>query len=138
MDRLALHLALHGLAVITYSVIAGLVLWRTLHRDEDGSHWHLVHASGTVRGVLLLALAPVIEFPALPEWLVATAAWLIIWFAWTSVLAMTIRALSGERGFYIGGSVANRIVFGLYAMGAIGLFPACTILLVGVLRALRF
>jgi len=37
MDRLALHLAMHGVAVLTVSVVAGLVLWRVLYQRGDGS-----------------------------------------------------------------------------------------------------
>jgi len=136
MEQLAVHLALHGVAVLTVSVVAGLVLWRVLYHDSDGTDWHLVHASGSVRGVFLIALAAIIDLPALPEWLVAIAAWLIILFAWTSLIAMIIRAFSGERGFHSGGSKSNSAVYVLYAMGTVALFPACAILLVGLLKAL--
>jgi hypothetical protein len=136
MEQLAVHLALHGVAVLTISVVAGLVLWRVLYLGSDGTDWHLVHASGSVRGVFLIALAAIIDLPALPEGLVAIAVWLIILFTWTSLLAMIIRAFSGERGFYSGGSKANSVVYVLYAMGAVALFPACAILLVGLLRSL--
>jgi len=138
MERLALHLALHGMAVLTVSVFAGLVLWKVLYRNTDGAHWHLVHASGSVRGVLLIALAAIIDLPALPEWLAVTAAWLMIWFVWTSVIAMIIRALTGDPGFYSGGSIANKVVFVLYAVGTVALVPACVILIAGLARALWF
>jgi len=95
-----------------------------------------VHASGTVRGVLLIALAPIIDWPALSEWLAAAAAWQIIFFAWTSLLAIIVRALNGEQGFYSGGSTANRIVFALYLAGTVALIPACLTLAVGLFRAL--
>lgn len=136
MERLSLHLALHGMAVLTVSVIAGLVLWRVLYRNKDGAHWHLVHASGSVRGVLLIALAAVIDLPALPGWLASMAAWFIILFVWTSVAAMIIRALTGDPGFYSGGSPANKVVFVLYAIGTATLLPACAILIAGFARAL--
>jgi hypothetical protein len=136
MEQLAVHLALHGVAVLTVSVVAGLVLWRVLYHDRDGADWHLVHASGSVRGIFLIALAAIIDLPALPEWLVAIAAWLIILFAWTSLIAMIIRAFSGERGFHSGGSKVNSAVYVLYAMGTVALFSACAILLVGLLKAL--
>ena len=136
MEQLAVHLALHGVAVLTVSVVAGLVLWRVLYHDSNGADWHLVHASGSVRGIFLIALAPIIDLPALPEWLVAVAAWFIILFAWTSLIAMIIRAFSGEHGFHSGGSKANSAVYVLYVIGAVALFPACAILLVGLLKAL--
>jgi hypothetical protein len=136
MERVSLHLALHGMSVLVVSIVAGLVLWRVLYRDRDGGHWHLVHASGSVRGVLLIALAAVIDRPALPEWLAATAAWLFILFAWTSVVAMILRAITGDPGFYSGGSPANKVVFVLYAVGTAALAPACAILIAGFARAL--
>jgi len=136
MDRLAIQLALHGMAVIIVSIVAGLILWRVLRHARDGADWHLVHASGSVRGVFLLALAPVIRLAAVPEWLAVAAAWQIIFFAWTSLLAMLLRALSGEPGFDAGGSMVNRIVFVLYLIGAIALIPACASLAIGLLRAL--
>jgi len=136
MEQLAVHLALHGVAVLTVSAVAGLVLWRVLYHDSDGTDWHLVHASGSVRGVFLIALAAIIDLPEQPEWLVAIAVWLIILFTWTSLIAMIIRAFSGERGFHFGGSKANWVVYVLYAMGAVALFPACAILIVGLLRSL--
>jgi len=136
VETLRLQLAIHGLAVLTVSVVAGLILWRVLRREADGADWHLVHASGSVRGVLLIALAAIIHLPVLPGWLLAAVAWQIVFFAWTSLLAMIIRALSGQRGFYSTGSVANRVVFVLYALGTIALIPACITLIVGLARAL--
>jgi len=136
MEALRLHLAAHGIAVLTVSVVAGLILWRVLHEQRDGADWHLVHASGSVRGVFLIALAPIIHLPALSEWLLTAVVWQIIFFAWTSLLAMIIRAVSGERGFYVGGSTANRIVSVLYVLGTVALIPACVTLIVGLVRAL--
>ena len=136
MEQLAVHLALNGIAVLTVSAAAGLVLWRVLYHDSGGADWHLVHASGSVRGVFLVALAAIINLPALPEWLLAIAAWLIILFTWTSLLAMIIRAFTGERGFHFGGSKTNLVVFALYAIGAVALFTGCTILIAGLIRSL--
>jgi hypothetical protein len=136
VEHLALHLALNGVAVLTVSAAAGLVLWRVLYHDSDGADWHLVHASGSVRGVFLIALAAIIDLPTLPERLLAVAVWLIILFTWTSLLAMIIRAFTGERGFHLGGSKANSTVFALYVIGAVALFPGCTILIVGIIRSL--
>ena len=111
-------------------------MWRVLLKKRDGADWHLVHASGSVRGVFLIALAAVIHLPSLPEWLAVTATWLIIVFTWASLLAMFIRAFTGERGFYSGGSKANRASFALYGLGAITLFPGVAILAIGLVRAL--
>jgi hypothetical protein len=49
---------------------------------------------------------------------------------------MIIRAVTGERGFYTGGSSASRLVFVLYGLGAVALIPACAILIAGLARSL--
>jgi len=136
MDTIAVHLALHGVAVLTISLVAGLLLYRTILRNEDVASWHLVHASVSGRGVMLIALAAIIHLPALPTWLLSTTAWLAIAFAWTSTAAMVIRAVSGQRGLRCEGSFPNRAVFILYGVGTIAIFPACGVLIVGLLRAL--
>ena len=136
MDKIAVHLALHGVAVLTISLVAGLLLYRAILRKEDVASWHLVHASVTGRAVMLLALAAVIHLPALPPWLLATAAWLAIAFVWTSTSAMVIRAVSGERGLRCEGSLPNKAIFILYGVGTITIFPACAVLFAGLVKAL--
>jgi len=136
MDRVAVHLALHGAAVLTISLVAGLLLYRTILQKQDVASWHLVHASVSARGVMLIAMAAIIHLPALPLWLLSTAAWLAIAFVWTSTAAMVLRAVSGERGLRYDGSFANRLVFILYVLGTIAIFPACAVLIVGLVKAL--
>lgn len=138
MDSLATHLALHGVLVLGVSVLGGGFLYRTLLGGGGReSAWHLLHAGGSVRGVMLIALAGVIHLPDLPHWQLAAFAWLIILFAWTSVLAMAIAAASGERGLRFTGSIANRTVCLLYAAGVIAIIPAGALLVYGLVDALR-
>ena len=85
---------------------------------------------------MLLALAATIHLPVLPQWLLATAAWLAIAFVWTSTSAMVIRAVSGERGLRCEGSAPNRAVFILYGVGTVTIFPACAVLIAGLVNAL--
>jgi hypothetical protein len=63
--------------------------------------------------------------------------WLIIFFVWTSTLAMLIAAATGDRGLRLEGSSANKVVFGLYAAGTAAVVPACAVLLYGLLNALQ-
>ncbi|MHC4937887.1 MAG: hypothetical protein ACYTHK_02830 [Planctomycetota bacterium] len=136
MDQLPVHLALHGMAVLTISLVAGLLLYRTILRNEDVASWHLVHASVSGRGVMLIAMAAVIDLVVLPSWLLATAVWAVIFFVWTSTAAMVLRAISGDRGLRLEGSVANRSVYLLYLVGTVAIFPACAALIVGFVNAL--
>lgn len=136
MDRLALHLALNGALVLTVSLFAGLFLYLAIRNDREQAAWHLLHAGGTGRGVMLLALAAIIDYPVLPMWQLSTTAWLFITFTWTSMAAMTIRAVTGERGLRCQGSIANRLVYIFYAVATVTIFPAIALLIYGLLKAL--
>jgi hypothetical protein len=137
MDTLALHLALHGTVVLTVSIAGGLLLYRTILTRTNESQWHLLHAGGTARGVMLIALAGIIRLPTLSLGQLTTSVWLIIFFVWTSTLAMLIAAATGDRGLRLEGSSANKVVFGLYAAGTAAVVPACAVLLYGLLNALQ-
>lgn len=136
MDNLKVLLALHGAVVLTVSVIGGLFLYRAILKTEKIAAWHVVHSGGTVRGVMLIALAAIIQYPTLPMWQLATIVWLILFFTWTSMLAMIIAAVSGERGLGYSGSSTNKLVYILYAVGTVAIFPACSLLIYGLLKSL--
>jgi hypothetical protein len=137
MGTLAIQLALHGAAVLTVSIVGGLLLYRSMLKSQRESQWHLLHAGGTARGILLIALAGAIHLPRLPASQLAAFVWLMIFFVWTSTLAMLLAAASGDRGLRPEGSLANRVVFGLYAVGTVAVVPACALLLYGLLGALQ-
>lgn len=65
MKNLPAFVALNGAAVLLFSNLIGLLAVRALHRDEVSEHWHLLHAGGTSRDIMLLALAATIQFSRL-------------------------------------------------------------------------
>lgn len=136
MDTLAINLALHGAGVLLVSLCAGLFTYRSILREDRVAAWHLAHAGGTARGVMLMALAAITRLPVLPPWELSLVAWLFIFFSWTSLLAMVIAAASGERGLALRESSTNKLVFVLYLVGGVAVFPACIALVAGLLRAL--
>lgn len=136
MEGWAVRFALHGAAVLTVSLVAGLLLHRAIRLDGDQAAWHLAHSGGSGRGVLLLALAGVLRWVALSPRQLDVFAWLMLVFVWTSVAAMVIAATTGERGLGWRGSSANRLVFGLYVVGAVAVFPAACLLMAGLALAL--
>ncbi len=136
MDRLVIILALNGALVLGVSLVAGMFLYLTILSDRDPAAWHLLHAGGTGRGVMLLALAALIELPALSDQLASISAWLIIFFVWASMLAMGIRAISGDRGLRFEGSFANRLVYVSYGLGTLAVFPGFALLIYGLIKAL--
>ena len=136
MNKLSIHLALHGVLVVTLGALAGLSLWRSILKNTNVADWHLLHASGTSRGIMLIALAAVIHLPVLPSWQVSMLAWCIIYFVWSSVSAMLLRAISGEPGFTWAGSHTNKLVHLLYVTGTITLFAGLFLLAMGLYKAL--
>ena len=85
---------------------------------------------------MLLALAATIRFAELPVLHLFRTTGLITFFVWTSVLAMTLRAITGQKGFHFGGPPANVVVFGLYACGVVAFSIGLIWLIVGLLSAL--
>jgi hypothetical protein len=60
----------------------------------------------------------------------------MLFFVWTSVGAMMVAAASGQRGLGWHGSITNRLVYGLYVVGAVAVFPASVMLAAGLALAL--
>jgi len=135
MEKLAAHLALHGALVLALILLAGLCLYRAILRDRSQPGWHLLHSGGSGRAVLLLALAGVLRWVDLPAGQLALLVWLMIFFVWTSVIAMLIVAVTGQHGFGWSGPASNKVAFGLYVVGTAAVFPAVSLLIVGLLRA---
>lgn len=135
LTELAVLLAINGALVVMISMGAGLALYRVILSGGEAHDWHLLHAGGTSRGIMLIALGAAAELPALPVWQTWTAMGLIVLFVWTSVAAMLLRALSGERGFDMAPPETNQAAFLLYAVGTVSVFTGFAWLLVGLLRA---
>lgn len=136
MERLATLLALNGMLVLVVSLVAGLFLYLAIKNGRDEAAWHLLHAGGTGRAVMLLALAALVEYPALTLEQMQAACWLLLVFVWTSMGAMATRAISGDRGLRLEGSLTNRVVYLLYAIGTVAIFPGCALLIYGLFAAL--
>lgn len=135
MNGLAIQLAFHGALILTLSILAGFMIYRAMLHGTREAGWHLLHAGGTARGVMLFAFAAIIDLVALDDVYVAWFVWLMIVFAWTSTMAMLIAAATDDRGHHFSGSFANRIVYALYAVGTVAVLPACVLLTGGLMRA---
>lgn len=136
MNNLSVHLALHGVLVLTISILGGLFLYKAILHKANVADWHLLHAGVSARGIMLIALAAIIHFPVLPLWQLSIAVWLTIYFVWTSTLAMVLRAISGELGFKWSSSSTNNLIYVLYVSGTIAIFPACVLLIFGLYKAI--
>ena len=119
MNQLAIFLALNGAMVLFVSMVAGMFLYLAILHQREQAAWHLL-----------------VDYPALPPWLMSATAVLIVFFVWTSMLAMGIRAVLGDRGLRFEGSFANRLVWLSYGLGTIAIFPAFALLIYGLAAAL--
>lgn len=137
MDRLATHLALHGAGLLLFSLVAGFFTYRAIVHDGRVAAWHLAHAGGSGRALALLALAATIHRVQLPLWQLTVIVWLMIFFAWSTMLAMMVAAATGERGLGLRGSVVNRFIFVLYVAGGVAVFPAAIALIHGFWNTLQ-
>jgi hypothetical protein len=136
MDSLGAFLALNGVMIVFIGSAAGLGLYRTLLGEREPHDWHLLHAGGTARGILLIALGGTVRFAALPVTQAWIASGLVVVFVWASTLAMLLRAVTGETGFAFSGALANRLGFLLYGIGAVSLALGLVWLCWGFGRAL--
>jgi hypothetical protein len=137
MEKLPIWFALHGAAVLGISFVAGILLHRAIRLGTgDVAAWHLAHAGGSGRGVLLIALAGVLRWVALPQSQLLVFVGLMLFFVWTSTAAMVIAAVTGARGLGWNGPFVNMLVYVLYIVGAVAVFPATALLIVGLLRSL--
>lgn len=137
MQLLSPLLALNGSFFLLFSSLIGLVLARSLRQGTKSEHWHLLHSGGTSRGIMLLALSASVQFADLPASQLFWSSGLVVLFVWTSVIAMLVRALTGEMGFHPGGSSSNKLVFYLYAAGTIALPVGLVWLMVGFFMAMN-
>ena len=135
-ERLSIVLALNGALVLLFTMLAGLMLYRSILARGRLEDWHLLHAGGTSRGVMLIALAATVHLADLSGQATVTVAALILYFVWTSVLAMFLRAMTGEIGFRFAGRATNRAIFLLYATGVVAVFLGFGIWSAGLLDAL--
>lgn len=136
-ERIPAQLALHGALVLFASFVAGLLLHRAIRLQRPAADaWHLAHAGGSTRGVLLIALAGAWSWVDLSGGGRVLLAGLLLFFVWTSVAAMFIAAATGHRGLSWHGSNADRLVFALYVAGALAVFPAALLLIAGFSQAL--
>ena len=129
-------MALNGVLVVFVSSAAGLLLYLNLVRGQDPHDWHLLHAGGTARGILLIGLGGTVNVAGLQEITAWLSAGLVVMFVCVSTIAMALRGVMGESGFRFSGKPANRIGFILYAIGVLSLFPGLTLLAWGFAKSL--
>jgi hypothetical protein len=132
MTPLAMQFALHGSIALLSGLVGGLFFARAIKQGRSELAWRVVHSGGCAAGAMLLAIAVPSQWTALgPALLMAMATGLIAG-SYLLCLGMYIAAIWGTRGISGGGTTANRIVSGLYAVGTVLTICGSGLLVIGL------
>lgn len=136
MEQNIIYLALHGVLILTVSLISGGWFAKAINTRGNDVAWRVVHSGGSMGGIMLIAFSSLVPIIVLPRWSVTVFVWSVILSAWLFIIAMMVAAISGERGLKTGGSLINRGVYYLYLFGALFSLIGCGLLLIGLYSAL--
>jgi hypothetical protein len=84
---------------------------------------------------MLLAIAIPVQWVLLPDTAARLMVWAFLLGTYLLVAGMFVAAIWNTRGIPGGGSFLNRLVNGLYAIGAVMSLAGCVLLVLGLLRA---
>lgn len=134
MTPLALQFALHGSIALLAGLIGGLFFARAIKQHRGEVAWRVVHAGGSSAGAMLLAIAAPSQWVTLGDSLKIAMGIGLIGGTYILCLGMYIAAIWDTRGIPRGGTLLNRLVFWLYAIGAIMTLAGSVVLTIGLLR----
>lgn len=135
MTPLALQFALHGSIALMSGLVGGLFFARAIKQHRGEVAWRVVHAGGSSAGAMLLAIAAPSQWVALGHDLQMTMAIGLIAGTYLLCLGMYIAAIWDARGIPSGGPLLNRLVFWLYATGAVMTLIGSALLTIGLVRS---
>jgi hypothetical protein len=139
IERLQLHVILHGGIVLLVGLLCGLPFGAVIRRsgDDAARAWRVAHAGGVASGTMLIAIAAIMPRLQLGDPLACSLAWSLIVSAYAFTAGVLAAALTGARGLTGGGTRANVVVYVAYVVGTIGSLLAIGLTIVGAAVALR-
>ncbi len=138
MDDPAQHLILHGSICLLIGLICGAPMGSAINQNKSPevvNAWRVAHLSLTLGGILLFALASIIERLVLPELWLTLLAWSFIISTYGFIVAVPYGAMIGERGLASTVGKGNVVRFG-NLIGAVGSTIGAVIVLVGAVLAI--
>ena len=138
IERLQLHVILHGAIVLLVGLLCGIPFGSVAARagDDAARAWRVAHAGGAMLGVMLIAIAAVLPQLRLTDLVASLLAWSLVIGAYSFTLGVILAALTGARGLEPGGSATNVVVFLAYLVGALGTLLAVALTIAGAAAAL--
>jgi hypothetical protein len=134
MTPLALQFALHGSIALLAGLIGGLFFARAIKLQRGEVAWRVVHAGGCSAGAMLLAIAVPAQWVTLGDGLKIVMGIGLIGGTYILCLGMYIAAIWDSRGIPSGGTLLNRLVYWLYAIGSVMTLAGSLVLTIGLVR----
>lgn len=138
IDRLQLHVILHGAIVLLIGLSCGIPFGSVASRagDEAARAWRVAHAGGAMLGVMLVAVAAVLPRLRLTDVLVSLLAWSLIVGAYAFTVGVVLAAVTGARGLTAGDSATDVVVHIAYVVGTLATLVAVGLTIAGAGAAL--
>jgi len=136
MEQSIIYLALNGVLVLIVSLISGRWFSKAIKSGGNEVAWRVVHSGGSMGGIMLIAFSSLVPLLALSKLNSTLFVWFSIIGTWLFVIAMTVAAITNERGLKSQGSLTNKGVYFTYMFGAVFTLVGCGLLVVGLYSAL--
>jgi hypothetical protein len=133
------HLILHGAVILLIGFACGTPMGRSIVRrksEDTVRAWRVAHSSLVMGGILLLALAGVVEHLRLGNWALVLLAVSFIGSSYAFAISLPLGAHYGFRGLTSAPPLLNRVVYSGNLLGSIGFFIGALLLVWGAYAGL--
>ena len=99
MGQLDIQLALHGVLILIVSMVSGRWFAKAIITHKNDVAWRVVHSGGSMSGIMLVAIAGILDLVILPPLLHELLVWLLIVGIWTFLIGIILQLLPGKEGW---------------------------------------
>lgn len=139
MNSAAHQLAFHSSIILLYGLLTGIPYGRSVVRkapDHIVHAWRLIHSALSIGAVLMFsvaALLPSFNVSEVPKQVISIS---LIVTAYALGIAMTLGAITGERGLALKGSSSAKTVYLFNALGAFASLIGAVVLVYATYQSL--
>jgi hypothetical protein len=133
------QLVFHGAVIIFIGFLCGAPLGSAIVRkkpEETVRAWRVAHSSLVAGGILLLAVAGVLDRLMMDAWSMAVMVCAFIAGSYAFVVTLPLAALCGHRGLAPAAPFLNRVLYAGNMAGALGLLVGGVLLVWGAYNGL--
>jgi hypothetical protein len=133
------QLVLHGAIILLIGFACGAPMGRSIVRrksEDTVRAWRVAHSSLVMGGILLLAIAGVVEHLRLGGWALSLLAVSFIGSSYAFAISLPLGAHYGFRGLTPAPPLLNRVVYAGNILGIAGFFVGALLLIWGACAGL--